>query len=101
MPAEPIDASPTQRILPGLRVRVRQRSAPEREYAITMFADLFAQHGDGFVVQGHSDRGATFGFIGMNPCGAAFLVDIRPAHAEHVGLAQSGCESETRELSLV
>jgi hypothetical protein len=66
-----------------------------------VLANLFAQHGDGFVVQRHADWGAAFGFVGINPCGAAFEIDIGPAHAEHVGLAQSSGEREARELSLM
>ena len=41
MRAEVIDASPRQRVLPRLRVRVHERSAPEREYIVTMLANLF------------------------------------------------------------
>src|SRR5207245_2271013 len=61
MRAEVIDASPRQRVLPRLRVRVHERSAPEREYIVTMLANLFVEHCDGFVIQRYSDRGTAFG----------------------------------------
>src|ERR1700682_545159 len=101
MPAEVIDASPTQRVLPRLSVRARERPAPEREHVVTMLANLLAEHADGFVIQRHADRGAAFGFIGMNPCRAATKIDIGPSHAERVGLPQSCRQCEAHELSLM
>src|SRR5260370_22073469 len=101
MRSEVIDASPTQRILPRLRIRVCERSLPEREHVVTMLANLLTEYGDGLVVQRHTDRGAALGFVGVNPRGAAIEIDIRPAHAEHVGLPQSRRQREARELSLM
>jgi hypothetical protein len=46
-----------------------------------MLASLLAERGHRFVVQRYADRLAAFGFVGMNPCGTAFEIDIGPTHA--------------------
>jgi hypothetical protein len=44
------------------------------------------------------NSGAAFGFVGSTH-GVPVEIDISPAQAEHIGLAQSGREREARELS--
>lgn len=64
-------------------------------------ADLASQDVDGFGAQWNADRLAGFCLVGVDPHDAPAEVDLVPAQAQDVGLAQAGGDGEARERAQV
>jgi len=85
------------RFLSARRPLVEGAALSINEHARLVLPDLPTDHIDGFPRQGHTDRTACLGLIGVNPRASVRKVDLGPLEAKHVALSQAGPEREARD----
>ena len=101
VPAEVLDLVPCQGTAPAAGVNPRDGLPSVGEDTLRMLVALALLDLDGKVVQRHVQVVAILRILSGDPCPAALQVDLRPAQAGHIALAEPRGQREQDRVALV